>query len=296
MQIKSLVKKFIIENGGTGIRCENATAVIENCIVRSNKETGIHCLISLPDIRNCIIYRNKWTGLFCESARSIKTAVEHNIFAENGYSGIMLSGKSEVLIQNNVLYNNKEFGIWSGEESKKSRIIYNDFFGNRNSSNFYAQVDRSNLNEDPMYDQTANDHNFFTTNGVVLKGKGKEGATIGLISEADLDSKLVDPDGDGVPVAKDACPNMAEDLDGFEDDDGCPDFDNDKDGIYDTQDLCPNQAEDFDGFKDDDGCLDDDNDKDGIPDAKDICPGEKETMNGYKDDDGCPDDLVQQPD
>src|SRR5258708_12833045 len=45
----------------------------------------------------------------------------------------------------------------------------------------------------------------------------------------------------------------------------------------------------MDGFEDDDGCPDLDNDKDGIPDATDKCPNDPETKNGYQDDDGCPD-------
>lgn len=65
--------------------------------------------------------------------------------------------------------------------------------------------------------------------------------------------------------------------------------DSDGDGIPDDSDDCPEMAEDFDGFEDDDGCPDDDNDGDGIPDKVDKCPNQPETVNGYKDDDGCPD-------
>lgn len=98
-----------------------------------------------------------------------------------------------------------------------------------------------------------------------------------------------DNDGDGIPDLKDQCPNEAEDFDGFQDNDGCPDLDNDGDGILDKNDKCPNEAEDFDGFQDEDGCPDLDNDNDGIPDKDDKCPNEAETVNGYQDDDGCPD-------
>ncbi len=65
--------------------------------------------------------------------------------------------------------------------------------------------------------------------------------------------------------------------------------DADGDGIADDADDCPEMAEDFDGFEDDDGCPDEDNDSDGIPDTEDQCPNQPETMNGIKDDDGCPD-------
>ncbi|HEX4336814.1 MAG TPA: OmpA family protein [Polyangiaceae bacterium] len=99
-----------------------------------------------------------------------------------------------------------------------------------------------------------------------------------------------DNDKDGVLDSVDHCPDIAEDRDGFEDADGCPDPDNDKDGIPDAQDRCPDEAEDVDGFEDSDGCPDPDNDKDGLPDKEDLCPNEPETKNGYADEDGCPDE------
>lgn len=48
-----------------------------------------------------------------------------------------------------------------------------------------------------------------------------------------------DKDGDGVPNARDACPGVAEDVDGFRDGDGCLDRDNDADGVPDAVDSCP---------------------------------------------------------
>jgi len=95
--------------------------------------------------------------------------------------------------------------------------------------------------------------------------------------------RFYDADGDGVADADDECPELAEDLDGFEDHDGCPDFDNDDDGVPDDEDRCPREREDEDDFEDDDGCIDPDNDKDGIPDEKDSCPDEPGPAP-----DGCP--------
>ena len=126
-----------------------------------------------------------------------------------------------------------------------------------------------------------------------------------------------DSDGDGIEDLHDNCKIKAEDKDGFEDEDGCPDLDNDGDGIEDGRDKCPNEAgtkegcpdpdrdgdgipdsrdgckikaEDKDGFEDEDGCPDPDNDGDWLPDAEDKCPGEAETLNGATDEDGCPDE------
>ena len=65
-----------------------------------------------------------------------------------------------------------------------------------------------------------------------------------------------DADHDGVPDARDACPPLPEDVDGFQDTDGCPDPDNDNDLVPDVDDLCPNQ-EALEGQDDDeDGCTD----------------------------------------
>jgi outer membrane protein OmpA-like peptidoglycan-associated protein len=97
-----------------------------------------------------------------------------------------------------------------------------------------------------------------------------------------------DNDGDGVLDGTDGCPYTPEDHDGFEDRDGCPEMDNDHDGFLDSLDHCPNDPEDRDGYQDDDGCPDLDDDKDGIPDALDKCPREAENRNGVEDEDGCP--------
>jgi OOP family OmpA-OmpF porin len=93
-----------------------------------------------------------------------------------------------------------------------------------------------------------------------------------------------DTDGDGIPDSKDACPTVKEDTDGYLDDDGCPDPDNDADGILDAVDKCPNEAEDPDGFEDADGCPEPDNDHDGVLDLDDACPLDP----GPADNKGCP--------
>jgi outer membrane protein OmpA-like peptidoglycan-associated protein len=63
-----------------------------------------------------------------------------------------------------------------------------------------------------------------------------------------------DSDSDGVPDDQDRCPDQPEDMDGFQDGDGCPEPDNDHDGIADDDDECPDDAEEPGGDKD--GCPD----------------------------------------
>jgi hypothetical protein len=65
-----------------------------------------------------------------------------------------------------------------------------------------------------------------------------------------------DQDGDGLSDGKDQCPFLAEDPDGFNDNDGCPDPDNDNDLIPDLDDRCPNDAAEEGKDEDEDGCTD----------------------------------------
>ncbi|MBD3421434.1 MAG: hypothetical protein GF398_15055 [Chitinivibrionales bacterium] len=308
----STIKNFTIEKGETGILCENTNTVIEQCTIRENK-TGIHCLVSLPEIRNNAIYRNKWSGIFCELVSyGENTSIEHNVIAENGYSGLVLTRRSSVLVQNNIFYGNKQFGIFVDIDSKRSRIIYNNFYGNRKSFNHYAVIDQSNISADPQFpEQKMGTYALTAEVSAKLKGAGKDGKDIGLMSAADLKRIFIDSDNDRIPDQDDKCNDLKEDLDEFEDWDGCPDYDNDLDGIYDAEDKCPHKAEDYDNFTDQDGCPDADNDRDGICDpwvvennrqakyvhlctGSDTCPQRAETANGFQDSDGCPDEKPEE--
>lgn len=98
-----------------------------------------------------------------------------------------------------------------------------------------------------------------------------------------------DRDGDGIPDATDKCPEIPENYNGFEDEDGCPDDpDTDGDGILDSRDQCTIEPEDVDGYLDEDGCPEPDNDVDGVLDAADKCPKDPEDPDGFDDLDGCP--------
>jgi outer membrane protein OmpA-like peptidoglycan-associated protein len=102
-----------------------------------------------------------------------------------------------------------------------------------------------------------------------------------------------DPDADDICGDADQCPDQPEDVDQFEDANGCPDPDNDQDGILDGDDQCPNDPEDRDQFEDENGCPDPDNDGDGVLDAVDgedgSCRDDPEDVDQFEDEDGCPD-------
>jgi outer membrane protein OmpA-like peptidoglycan-associated protein len=123
-----------------------------------------------------------------------------------------------------------------------------------------------------------------------------------------------DQDGDGLQDDVDGCPMEPEDVDGFQDEDGCPDPDNDGDGVLDPEDACPmvpgpppnrgcpvtdrdgdgvpdaqDRCPDERGPAERDGCPLRDSDGDGITDDLDQCPSDPEDVDGYQDEDGCPD-------
>ena len=104
-----------------------------------------------------------------------------------------------------------------------------------------------------------------------------------------IPSPARDTDGDRLADGSDACPAEREDVDGFDDDDGCPDADNDEDGVLDGSDRCPTDPEDRDEHEDEDGCPDTDDDGDGVLDGYDSCPRTPEDVDGDRDTDGCPD-------
>ncbi len=159
--------------------------------------------------------------------------------------------------------------------------------------------------------------------GVELPLDGAQGVpTVRAYTAVGWAPRKHDEDDDGLDDDEDGCRSLAEDKDGFEDSDGCPDFDNDGDGVTDDSDRCPKELEDRDGFADEDGCPDPDDDRDGIPDKLDACPREagakqadpklsgcvlkdtdkdgifdpfdrcprrREDRDGFEDEDGCPD-------
>ena len=89
-----------------------------------------------------------------------------------------------------------------------------------------------------------------------VTGRLVEPVVLGAVRAESSRQRSVGDDEDGVAQQDDLCPHEPEDLDQFEDDDGCPDPDNDEDRILDEDDLCPNAPEMYNGTNDEDGCPD----------------------------------------
>jgi len=97
-----------------------------------------------------------------------------------------------------------------------------------------------------------------------------------------------DRDHDGVDDDRDECPDLAEDRDGIQDEDGCPEDDADGDGVLDTEDACPLVPGVWWNDRRRNGCPAPDNDADGVPDPVDACPAVKGTRSDDPKKNGCP--------
>jgi OOP family OmpA-OmpF porin len=269
----SEIGKFTITNGIDGILCENSSPYIHHCWILDNQGAGIGAFISLPQIYNNVIYGNRWSGILAWGAKSLDTRIENNVVIRNGYSGFTLKGPCRIVVRNNIIQENREYGIYSDPASGQSQIIYNNIYKNVIPFNRYTKINKTNISHDPLFlSPGLGDPNYFVAAKSPMVRRGYGQVDIGLLAKDQVVSVDGDRDNDGIVDSKDVCPDLAEDMDGFQDDDGCPDYDNDNDGIQDSKDKCVNEPEDKDGFEDQDGCPDPDNDKDGVPDVRDNCP------------------------
>lgn len=295
---------FTVKNGIEGILCENAAPYIHHCYVLDNKATGIGAFISLPWLRNNVVYGNRWSGILAWGAKSLDAYIEHNVVLRNGYSGLALKGPTNLVARNNIFMENHYYGVFADPAAGQTKVEYNNIYKNYYPFNQFIKVNRTNVSLDPKFiSPSLSKPNFYcqSTSPMLKRGKGK--LDIGLTAtevakdeEAVEETRNPDTDADGL-------------CDPWVSEEGVSDK---YASVCTGLDNCPEEAEDFDGYQDDDGCPDPDNDRDGLCDpwveAKamfanfahickgvDLCPEQAETLNEYKDDDGCPDEVPQPP-
>lgn len=298
------ISHFTIRNGIEGVLCENAAPYIHHCYIIDNKATGIGAFISLPHVRNNVVYGNRWSGILAWGAKSLDAYIEQNVVLRNGYSGLALKGPSNIVARNNIFMENHYYGVFADPASGQTKIEYNNIYKNYYPFNRFIKVNRTNVSLDPVFiSPSIGKPNFYCgpSSPMLKRGKGK--LDIGLTAidaiqkeEEAEETRSPDTDADGLCDAWVSEEGQSEKYAAV-----CTGLDN-----------CPEEAEDFDGYQDDDGCPDADNDRDGLCDpwveAKglltqfahvckkvDFCPEQAESMNGYKDEDGCPDEVPVPP-
>ena len=295
---------FTVRNGLEGILCENAAPYIHHCYVMDNHATGIGAFISLPHLRNNVVYGNRWSGILAWGAKSLDAYIEHNVVLRNGYSGLALKGPTNVVARNNIFMENHYYGVFADPAAGQTKVEYNNIYKNYYPFNHFIKVNRTNVSLDPKFmNHSLSKPNFYcqSTSPMLKRGKGKLDiglTTVEVVKEEEQAEETRNPDSDAdglcdpwvseegvsdkyasVCTGMDNCPEEAEDFDGYQDDDGCPDADNDRDGLCDPWVEAKGMLSNFAH----------------VCQGVDRCPEQAESQNGYKDDDGCPDEVPQPP-
>ncbi len=295
---------FTVRNGLEGILCENAAPYIHHCYVMDNHATGIGAFISLPHLRNNVVYGNRWSGILAWGAKSLDAYIEHNVVLRNGYSGLALKGPTNVVARNNIFMENHYYGVFADPAAGQTKVEYNNIYKNYYPFNHFIKVNRTNVSLDPKFmNHSLSKPNFYcqSTSPMLKRGKGKLDiglTTVEVVKEEEAVEETRNPDSDAdglcdpwvseegvsdkyasVCTGIDNCPEEAEDFDGYQDDDGCPDADNDRDGLCDPWVEAKGMLSNFAH----------------VCQGVDRCPEQAESQNGYKDDDGCPDEVPQPP-
>ena len=295
---------FTVRNGLEGILCENAAPYIHHCYVMDNHATGIGAFISLPHLRNNVVYGNRWSGILAWGAKSLDAYIEHNVVLRNGYSGLALKGPTNVVARNNIFMENHYYGVFADPAAGQTKVEYNNIYKNYYPFNHFIKVNRTNVSLDPKFmNHSLSKPNFYcqSTSPMLKRGKGKLDiglTTVEVVKEEEQAEETRNPDSDAdglcdpwvseegvsdkyasVCTGIDNGPEEAEDFDGYQDDDGCPDADNDRDGLCDPWVEAKGMLSNFAH----------------VCQGVDRCPEQAESQNGYKDDDGCPDEVPQPP-
>jgi parallel beta-helix repeat protein len=144
----SSIYGFVVTNATIGIFSHGAENTIEKCRVARNWQTGILVVRHLPKIIDNIIAFNKASGIQGWDVRSTVATINHNTIAYNGNHGIAVGGKSEIVIENNVIANNKNLGLKLSRNSRNSKVTHNNFYKNMTQ---LSDLPEGNFSFDPAF-------------------------------------------------------------------------------------------------------------------------------------------------
>lgn len=247
------ITKFNSQDGISVEFAPNSTVINNNS--SNNAWRGIYLNSSgSSNVNNNIVNGNNIHGMFLAHSSgvigknnrvSINNQVGIYIYGSTGelsgnsvsnnYYGFYLQFSTQRSVFNNTIENNT-FGIFT-DSSAQSQIYNNNFINNITQAqrgNFLPPGDVFNLSA-PLggnywsnYDTSAegcnniNNDNFCDTPYTFIGGKDELPWTK---QDGWLALPPPDADGDSIPDSQDACPNQAETVNGFQDQDGCPEPD-----------------------------------------------------------------------
>lgn len=171
----STISGFEIRNGTIGVFSTASGAHILQCRIDFNQQTGIMCVGNLPNIQDNIISFNKGSGIQGWDVRSTSASISHNTIGFNSNHGVAVGGNSSIILENNIIAFNDQFGIKPSEESVHMDLINNCFFQN---TKFTSVLPDENFALDPVFVDPAHG-NFALGKDSQCIGRGSDNQNLG---------------------------------------------------------------------------------------------------------------------
>ncbi|MFP4416641.1 MAG: right-handed parallel beta-helix repeat-containing protein [Chitinispirillaceae bacterium] len=124
-----LIQGFEITGGTIGVYSDAQGNQIKKCLIHGNKQTGVLAVGHLPQIEDNIIVYNHGSGIQGWDVRSTAATINHNTISFNSNNGISVGGKSDIVIENNILAFNERVSL-KAQPEVKALLRKNSFFGN----------------------------------------------------------------------------------------------------------------------------------------------------------------------
>jgi hypothetical protein len=139
---------FEVRNGTIGVFSTASGVMVTKCRIAYNQQSGIMCVGNLPIIEDNIVVYNQGSGIQGWDVRTTTSTINHNTLAYNGNHGLSLGGNSSIVLENNIIAFNSQFGIKPSEESVRIQMINNNFYQN---ARFTDVLPSDNFAFNPMF-------------------------------------------------------------------------------------------------------------------------------------------------
>jgi hypothetical protein len=166
---------FVVRNGTIGVFTTAGGVLITRCRIVHNQQTGIMCVGNLPKIEDNLIVYNRGSGIQGWDVRTTTASINHNTIAYNENHGLSLGGNSSVILENNILAYNNQFGIKPSEETVRIQMISNNFYQN---ARFTDVLPSDNYSFNPQF-INAPKLNFTLNKNSRCIGRGSDNQNIG---------------------------------------------------------------------------------------------------------------------
>ena len=171
----SSISGFDVRNGTIGIFTTASGVNISQCRVIYHQQTGIMCVGNLPKIEDNLVIFNKGSGIQGWDVRTTSASINHNTIAFNSNHGVSIGGNSSIILENNIVANNDQFGIKPAEESVRIEMKGNNFYQN---AKFSSVLPSENYSVDPLF-VNAQTLNFSLNKESRCVGRGTDSQDIG---------------------------------------------------------------------------------------------------------------------